>query len=408
MRKNSPILKTTTSNISRLFNCVPTRFAPFTAENPFMSDSAISDLAKEYTRRTLAQSSTFHQLGMDDQKALYLDVYRQNYQQLSQHNHASSNGKGVSRSNQQGLQSHAFADPKKASDMIDNSRHKNQRIDQAGELAGGFIDEVDFPGFVKDLLKGVFDANLQVTLAQMESYQKLLKAATQSVSKFINAIDDAASFGYLAENNSDEFGLSFSDEENDDGSKKLQLTDSSGAPVDLGDNQIKARIMDAKIQMAKEQRAMLRETILMGITRLVVEKGNVKASVLFDIKASEQVQKSDKAALQELKSSSNSISASGGLIGAIFGGPKGGMTNSSRKSKISVSSAKSVANTELAAKVTGSVDITFKSDYFKLDNFAALYQGGNDGGARLGPSQQVGAGVPAPAIAAPAAPAVGR
>lgn len=364
-----------------------------------MSEQAIKDLAREYTRRTLAQSATFHQLGVDDQKALYLDVYRQNYQSLART--APAHGQ------QHRQQSMAMAGAKNAGDMIDDKRHTNQRIDQAGELAGGFIDEVDFPGFVKDLLKGVFDANLEVTLAQMESYQKLLKVATQSVSKFINAIDDAASFGYLAENNSDEFGISFSDEENEDGSRKLALTDASGEPVDLGDNQVKAKIMDAKIQMAKEQRAMLRETILMGITRLVVEKGNVKASVLFDIKASEAIQKSDKAAIQELKSTSNSVSASGGLLGSIFGGPKGGHTSSTRKSKISVSSAKSVSNTELAAKVTGSVDITFKSDYFKLDNFAALYQGGNDGGAQLGPSQQV-VQPGAPAQAAPVPAVAGR
>lgn len=348
-----------------------------------MNEQAVKDLAREYTRRSLAQSPTFHQLGMDDQKALYMDVYRQNYQSLA--NQQSSRG---DMSHQQGY-SAAMKGTKNAGDMINDERHKNSRIDEAGELAGGFIDEVDFPGFVKDLLQGVFDANLEVTLTQMESYQKLLKTASQSVSKFINAIDDAASFGYLAENNADEFGLNFSDETDEDGSQKLQLTDSSGEPVDLGDNQVKARIMDAKIQMAKEQRAMLRETILMGITRLVVERGNVKASVLFDIKASEQIQKSDKAALQDIKSSSHSVSASGGLLGSIFGGPKGGHTQSRRKTKISVSSAKSVANTELAAKVAGSVDITFKSDYFKLDNFAALYQGGGDGGARLGPQQQV-------------------
>lgn len=360
-----------------------------------MSDQTIKDLAREYTRRTLAESSTFQQLGVEDQKALYLDVYRQNVNQLTREaNPAAAHAFNTTlpqQANAQALQntSQAMRGPKKASDMIEDDRHQNERIDQAGELAGGFIDEVDFPGFVKDLLKGVFDANLEVTLAQMESYQKLLKAASQSVSKFINAIDDAAAFGYLAENQGDDFGLDFSDEENPDGSRKVMLTDSNGDPADLGDNQVKAKIMDAKIQMAKEQRAMLRETILMGITRLVVEKGNVKASVLFDIKANEQIQKADKAALQEIKQSSSSISASGGIIGAIFGGPKGGHSSSKRKTKISVSSAKSVANTELAAKVAGSVDITFKSDYFKLDNFAALYQGGNDGGARLGPSQQV-------------------
>lgn len=386
-----------------------------------MSEQTIKDLAREYTRRTLAESATFQQLGVEDQKALYLDVYRQNVDQLTQQSNPvaslavpynsiamPASPQAMTASVGEPATSEAMRRKKQqnAGDMINDERHQNERIDQAGELAGGFIDEVDFPGFVKDLLKGVFDANLEVTLAQMESYQKLLKAASQSVSKFINAIDDAAAFGYLAENQGDEFGLDFSGEENSDGSRKVMLTDSNGDPADLGDNQVKAKIMDAKIQMAKEQRAMLRETILMGITRLVVEKGNVKASVLFDIKATEQIQKSDKAALQEIKQSSTTGSISGGLIGSIFGGPKGGHSRSKRKTKISVSSAKSVANTELAAKVAGSVDITFKSDYFKLDNFAALYQGGNDGGARLGPSQQVvqqpaaglAPGVPAPPV----------
>jgi hypothetical protein len=38
-----------------------------------------------------------------------------------------------------------------------------------------------------------------------------------------------------------------------------------------------------------------------------------------------------------------------------------------------VSSAKSQSETELAAKIAGSVEINFKSDYFKLDNFAQMY-----------------------------------
>jgi hypothetical protein len=250
----------------------------------------------------------------------------------------------------------------------------NQRIDQAGELAGDFIQNVDFPKFVRDLLKGVFDANLEVTIKQMEAYTNLMKAATASISKFVNAIDDTAAFGYLAENNSDEFSFDFDDNEKDDaGNPKAILTDKQGNKLDVGDNEVKAKIMDAKIAMAKEQRALLRETILMGVTRLVVERGNVKASVLFDIKASEKIQKADKAAIKKSKSSSSSMSGGGGLLGKIFGGVSGGRTSSERVTQISVSSAKSVSSTDLAAKITGSVDITFKSDYFKLDNFAEMY-----------------------------------
>lgn len=118
---------------------------------------------------------------------------------------------------------------------------------------------------------------------------------------------------------------------------------------------------------------MLRETLLLGVTRLVVEKGNVKASVLFDMKASEKIQKADKAALKDQLSQSASGGLSMGLIGKIFGGVHGGGTASRRKTRVSVSSAKSESNTDLTAQLAGSVDITFKSDYFKLDNFATMY-----------------------------------
>jgi hypothetical protein len=342
----------------------------------------LKDLARAYTREILATSPSFHQLDLEEQKALFKDIYQTRYDELARESGPDG-----------GTVSTALAEPKKASDLIDDRRHENRRIEQAGALAGEFIEEVDFPRFVRDLLKAVFDANLEVTLAQMEAYQKLLKTATESISKFVNAIDDTAAFGYLAENSSDEFNIDFGDEKDENGQPKAILTNPQGEPLDIGDNEVKAKIMEAKIAMAKEQRALLRETILMGITRLVVEKGTVKASVLFDIKASERIQKADKAALKESVSRSSSISAGGGLFGKIFGGASGGTTTSRRKTKISVSSAKSEATTDLAAKVAGSVDITFKSDYFKLDNFANMYSpvteadkaevaGGSPGGAK--------------------------
>ncbi len=353
---------------------------------------AVKNQALSATRQMLADSPSFRSMPLVEQKSLFKDVYSSQLAALQRRH---------------GMRPRGFADPQKASDMIDDQRHLNQRIDQAGQLAGDFIDEVDFPQFVKDLLDGVFTANLNVTIKQMEAYQALLKAATASVSKFVNSIDDTAAFGYLAENDSDNFGLSLSDEKDENGAQKLQLTDSSGEPKDLGDNEVKARIMDAKIQMAREHRAILRETILMGITRLVVEKGVVKAACKFDIKATEQIAKNDKAALSEQVSTSTSLSGGGGFLGAIIGGPRAGHTRSTRKTKLSVSSAESRADTQLSASVTGSVEITFKSDYFKLDNFATMYGPGNTagnaanaGGAPPGAPQQA---LPPAPVAAPRA-----
>jgi hypothetical protein len=352
----------------------------------------VKSLALANTRDLLSGVAGFATMTPTDQRSLFRQVYNAQCAELDQmggrgRSAIASNGESTAR---------ALADPRKASDMIDDKRHLNKRIEQAGQLAGEFIDEIDFPKFVRDLVKGVFDANLEVTVKQMEAFQALLKTATRELTSFINKIDDTATFGYLVESQPDMFSMDFPDDGETDraGNPKPVLTDKGGAKLDLGDNEVKARIMEAKIAMAKEQRALLREVILMGVTRLVVEKGVIKASCLFDIKASEKVDKADKAALQSAVSDSTSITASGGLIGSIFGGPTAGHTRSSQKSKISVSSAKSQATTDLAAKVAGSVEIQFKTDYFKLDNFATMY-----GPVTGGPPPAV------PGQAAPVAPA---
>ncbi len=353
----------------------------------------VSVLARAQAREILGAMSQFHQMSWPEQMAVYRSLVEEKARALASPHREPGGGIGRAMA----------GTPQKSSDLIDDKRHENRRIDQAGQLAGEFIENVDFPKFVRDLLKAVFDANLQVTVQQMEAYQKLLKTATKSVAEFANAIDNTAAFGYLAENKSDEFGLDFDmDDKDDEGKPAAYLTDKNGERLteksgEVSDNAIKAKIMDAKIAMAKEQRALLRETILMGITRLVVERGKVKASVLFDIKADEKIAKQDKAALKEAHSSGGSMKAGGGLIGSIFGGGAAGRTWSDSKTQISVSSVKSAATTSLEAKLAGEIEILFKSDYFKLDNFASMYTG-----ATAADRAAVG-GVPAPA--APGAPA---
>jgi hypothetical protein len=366
-----------------------------------------SDQARARAKTLLGSSMEFRDMNPSEQMALY----RQTVNDLSQELAAAAQPESI-----------AMLGPvPPASRLIDDKRHLNQRIDQLGDIASDFVEAVDFPAFVSDLLTGVFDANLAVTVKQMEAYANLLKQATASLSKFVNAIDNTSAFGYLADNQGDDFSIDFEDDEESggNGSQRAVLTDKEGNVLardreDIGDNELKAKIMDAKIAMAREQRALLREILLMGVTRLVVQKGNVKAGVLFDFKATEKIAKQDKAAVKDATSTGSSVSASGGLLGTIFGGPRGGSTFSHQQSQISVSSAKSVADTSLAAKLTGSVDITFMSDYFKLDNFAAMYGPiAREGVAGPAPAPAAGAPpAPAPALPVPApvpaAPPVGR
>jgi hypothetical protein len=211
--------------------------------------------------------------------------------------------------------------------------------------------------------------------AQTQEYVKLLKEASKPVTSFIKQAKDDDAFAYLAENKSDQFNIAM-----DNG--KISLTKPDGGKVDVEDNEVKAKIMEAKIAMAQEHRALLREVLLMGITRLVVEKGVIEAGVIFDVQANREATRSDMATVNETSSFGGGFG--GGIFSSIgFGGNK-------TKSKVMVSSANSKNTDQLKANLTGKVKLEFKTDYFKLDNFAAMYAGGAAGGpAKQGPQQGV-------------------
>jgi hypothetical protein len=325
--------------------------------------------ARYDAQRVLSQSPAFLQMSAADQLETYRNLVNRS---LSQQPAAHSLSRPAAR-----LARGLAEEPPTPPGGLARTDIENKRFDQLPQIGADFIQAIDFPQFVKDLLQGVFDANLKVTIQQMKTYQDLLKTASKSVGQFAKDIKEQEAFSYLAETQSDLFSLGFEDDEAAPGGRAIVLTDKDGNKLDLGDNEVKARIMDATIALAKERRAMLRETILMGISRLVVEKGVVEASVLFDVSAGENITSKGKTGSED--ETTGATEDTGGWFSSIFGGDA--TTEQTRKSKITVSSVKAVADSKLAAQIKGSVKIQFKSDYFKLDNFASLYQDGRDGGA---------------------------
>lgn len=317
----------------------------------------IKDVARDRAREILSNSDAFKNMSIDDQKTTYVSVVEEQIDKLRR----SNDGYGDE-----------YSQAKKASDDIDDARHE-KGFEDGVDAFEDLVDSVDFPAFVRDLLKSVFDANISVMKAQTDDYIRLMKEATSGLAKFIKQIDDTTTFAYLAENKSDEFNISMEDD--GEGGEKMSLTNPKGDAVDIGDNEVKAKIMDAKIKMAQEHRAALREMVLMGLTRLVVEKGEIEAEVNFEFKGVRSGDKHDNAANKTTESSGSSKRANVGLFGFGGFGFGGGIgnSNSKRTTKFSVSSANSKTEDELKAKLRGFVKIQFKTDYFKLDNFAEMY-----------------------------------
>lgn len=387
---------------------------------------ALKEEARALTRSLLAQSQSFLGMERTEQMALYKDLVNAHYNDLAE---------------QQGL-AVSMGDEYTAGGAIDPNRHINSRIGSkdksAANVAEEFIKGIDFPGFVRDLLVGVFDANQDANERQMKAYTELLKEATKSLASFVSAVkDDEAMVRLVESDNNFKLAKAKIDSKkrpprNQGGGKRdnpgnqpenttasqdqqpgMVLIGKDGKEVNMNDSSIQAKLLDAKLAMAKERRTLLRETLLMGVSRLVVEKGTIRANVKFQIKADESAESSDYATADTQRGEGESssvyagVSVGYGIFSANFGASR---TKSKSKVMIGYSDAStdSKQSTSMQAEMEGFVEIQFKSDYFKLDNFTQLFDLGQGQIAQGPPGQakpQVPQGTaPAPQLPSPETP----
>jgi hypothetical protein len=335
-----------------------------------VAPDGIKEVARARARDVVRDSDAWKGMPVADQQSIYLSL-------VQEFMDAEREKRGLARS--------------MATDSGKDMGYQGYDPSFGGDTAAfnDLVDSVDFPKFVADLLKAVFDANLKVMKQQTDSYIKLMKEATKSTADFIKKVKDDDTFARLAESRGDQYNVSV--DRAPDGSSKLALTNPEGEKVDTDDSEVKRHILEAKINMAKEHRAALREVLLMGVTRLVVNKGLVEAGVEFSIKANRE----SKAHHEDQNINVATVHAEYEPPGfGIFGGPSGSLDVSNTNIQVNTSDKK--ATDDLSATLKGRVQIEFKTDYFKLDNFATMYADG--GVAALKPP----AGAPGAAPAAPA------
>lgn len=327
----------------------------------------IKERARALAREILGGSDVFKAMSVDDQRSIYNSLVQ---------DHIAKE-----------MSLYGLAQPM-ATDSGKDMGYEgyNAAFDSDTESFNELVDSVDFPKFVADLLKAVFDANLNVMKAQTDSYIKLMKESVKPAIDFIKQIQNDDTFAKLAESQSDKYNVIT--EEQPDGTSKLVLTNPAGEKHDVEDAEVKRHILEAKINMAKEHRAALREVLLMGVTRLVVEKGEIEAGVEFSVKATRQ----SKAHHNDMtnKTTSGNVDLS---LGGIFGGPGAGYSRT--KTNIQVNTSDKKATDDLSATLKGRVNIKFKTDYFKLDNFANMYADGGVAALKQGNAAGGSPGAPA-------------
>jgi hypothetical protein len=239
--------------------------------------------------------------------------------------------------------------------------------------------EVNTPSIVKSSIK------------QMEAFAKMLESVAKSADQFAKeTISDQTVREYLK--NSYPHALEMS--VGDDGAQ-LQLReglDEKDIPdlqKDLGlreaasfdDKESEAKIiLGAQLKMARQRQQHLATMMLMGINRIIVTEGEIKASVQFDTKSRDKVGRQGQASTSDSHTKLSTYAEGGGWFDDH--------SSSDIETKVSTAFAEqkeqSSSELEAKAKLTGSVTVKFRSETFPLERFASSEQLGfvNEKGGR--------------------------
>jgi hypothetical protein len=268
-------------------------------------------------------------------------------------------------------------------------------VQQFGEL----IQKVDFTSFVSGLIKNVFQAIVDSSMQQMKAYGELVANVAKTVDQFAqdnvtsnNARDFLAQrfpdvleiqenqlsgpFAADSETPAPQPTVAIRESVEDPQAALARISQEIGlakAVTDLTEPAQESELVrQAQLQIARQRQQMLASMVILGINRIVVTDGLINAKVVFDMRASDQAARTQRASLYDKASSSVSAST---FAGGFFGwGAAGGFAGAQSDHVTTVQSSvedTSESRAEIKARLTGEVRVNFKSDAFPMEKLAS-------------------------------------
>lgn len=259
------------------------------------------------------------------------------------------------------------------------------------------IDEVDFPGFVAELIRGTFQAIVDSSIQQMRAYGELAQSIAMSLNEFRDEnVTKNQARDSLMQKYPDLFQLKIEDDQ-------PQLTTRPGAGFgelpdfknelglddeidDLDDEIIEQKLVPAaQTNLARSRQRLLATMVLMGINRIIVTDGQINAKVKFNFSAADRMQSYaqnydwanmgvniSERAVSEKDEKAADVGFASGKISSITGA-KRYTTDAYRYDERPIIRLSSMSNTKsegeimAAGQMAGSVKIKFKSETFPLE-----------------------------------------
>jgi len=176
--------------------------------------------------------------------------------------------------------------------------HRRTAVNSAAGVLRATRDAIDFPGFVTSLISGVFQAMTTSTIQQLQAYADLLGAVGMSTSQFAgSSITSGRAMDWVAqrfpvfrvvaaEGQPPQLALNDGADMPEAGELKsaLDATDDEVSTID--DSELEETLLPlVKRKLARERQAMLSTMLLMGMNRIVVDDGRIKASMELQVDA---------------------------------------------------------------------------------------------------------------------------
>ena len=241
---------------------------------------------------------------------------------------------------------------------------------QVGRITAETLNAIAFPTFVADLIKGTFQAIVNATIQQMEAYATLLANVAKTVDQFMaDNISDNNARDHLVNAYPGHFKMEVSE----DGAKVVPRDNADELPkpdwktqyglqedVAMDEESIEEKLVPAaRRHLARGRHQLLSTMVLMGINRIVVTSGRINAKMAFRINT------------KDTGSASSASQFDFHHTDAAFGGFLfGGAAQTTSIAYVSSSKKDSSDEIDVAASLTGEVDLKFKSDYFPMERFA--------------------------------------
>lgn len=237
--------------------------------------------------------------------------------------------------------------------------------DQIGRVTQQTLRAIAFPTFVADLIRGTFDAITRTNMQQMEAFSRLLSNVSKTVDQFMEEnVSDQQAHEWLAQSYPRHLTLQGGravprDNAGELGPPNFERDLHVGASS-LDESSIEETLVPAaRRRLAESRLQMLSTMVLMGINRIVITSGKIRATMGFHIDTSDS-------AFERTGEDVDARLAMRGHYNALMYG----FEASASLAYVSSRRAGSDAEINVETDLTGEVELHFKSDYFPVERFA--------------------------------------